>query len=130
MHPARPRRMRLKAGRCLAAIRLHVIAMVAEVVDAVVARGRHAVASGGGRERDPALLGLLRSMHRVEGELRPYLSPQQLLYVLADAPRVAYRLIMWSVPRVSAINSAGIERLLQCAPPWPRRAWGGEMPVL
>jgi hypothetical protein len=108
--------MRLKAGRCLCAIRLHVIVMVATTIEAVVAQGQHVVASGGGRERDPALQALLRSMHRVEEELRPYLSPSQLLFVEADSPRVAYRLIMWSVPQVLSINNAGIERLLQCAP--------------
>ena len=63
---------------------------------------------------------LLRSLHRVEEEVRPYLTRAERLYVFADLPRAAYRVIMWSVPKAPSLNGFGIERLLQCGSGLPQ----------
>jgi hypothetical protein len=49
-------------------------------------------------------------------QVRPFLTPEERLYVFADVARSSFRLVMWSVPKVSGINGFGVERLLQCAP--------------
>ena len=108
--------MRLHVGRCLAAIRLHVLLLLSAAIDATITGGRHVLRRESARERDPALQALLRGMHRVDDELRPFLTVPQLLFVFADLPRASFRVLMWSVPRVTGINTLGVERLLQCAP--------------
>jgi hypothetical protein len=108
--------MRLRVGRCICAIRLHILILVTTAIETTITGGRHVLARESARERDPTLQALLRSLHRMEEEVRPFLTPEEMLFVFADVPRASFRIVMWSVPKVASINALGVERLLQCAP--------------
>lgn len=112
-------RMRLRAGRCLATVRLLVAATAAQTFASVAAAGSHVLGADGARDRDPRITGFIRTCGRLVEELRPLLPPHCQRYVFADLPRVAYQCLMWTVPRVEVVNSIGLERLLQCASPSP-----------
>jgi hypothetical protein len=108
------RRMRVRAGRCLSTIRLHLMTTAAHTLTAVAAHGTHVLSPEGARDRDPRIHALLRTLARVEEELRPYLPRSCLLYLFADIARSCYRFVMWSVAKVEAVNNIGLERFLQC----------------
>jgi hypothetical protein len=63
--------MRVRVGKCVAAIRLHVLIMLSTAITAVVAHGRNVLARESVRERDPTLQALLRNLHRIDEEVRP-----------------------------------------------------------
>ena len=111
--------MRLRAGRCLATVRLLIATTSAHTFAGVAAVGTHVLGADGARDRDPRITGFIRTCGRLAEELRPQLLPHCLRYVFSDLPRVAYQSLLWTVPRVEVVNSVGLERFLQCAPPLP-----------
>jgi hypothetical protein len=108
--------MRRRAGRCLATVRLLMMSIAVHALSGLAATGSHILAADGARDRDPRLHGLVRTSARLDEELRAVLPRHCLQYIFADLPRSSYRLLMWSVAKVEAINSVGLDRFLQYAP--------------
>eukprot|EP00892_Ulva_mutabilis_P005888 jgi/Ulvmu1/3671/UM017_0085.1 len=107
------KQMRLRAGRCLATVRLLIATTSAHTFAGVAAVGTHVLGADGARDRDPRITGFIRTAGRLVEELRPQLLPHCLRYVFSDLPRVAYQSLLWTVPRVEVVNSVGLERFLQ-----------------
>lgn len=108
-------RMRKRAGRCLAAVRLLVMSIAAHALGGLAGTGSHILAADGARDRDPRLQGFVRTAARLDEELRAILPRHCLQYIFADLPRTSYRMLMWSVVKVAAINGVGLDRFLQYA---------------
>lgn len=89
--------------------------IAAHALSGLAATGSHILAADGARDRDPRLQGLVRTAGRLDEELCAVLPRHCLQYIFADLPRSSYRLLMWSVVKVEAINGVGLDRFLQCA---------------